>query len=59
MPEVDLDRECCDLRNENCTEINAFGNGISENQKIYVKIEIIEVNWLKYKILNLRINKIE
>ena len=44
MPEVDLDRECCDLRNENCTEINAFGNGISENQKIYVKIEIIEVN---------------
>jgi hypothetical protein len=43
ISELTLDRDCCDLRNEKCNEVNGFGFGLSTTDPIYVKIELSEV----------------
>jgi hypothetical protein len=44
-----LDKECCDLRKEKCDEVNAFGFPFSVQDKIYAKIELLEVNTETYE----------
>lgn len=43
ISELNLDRECCDLRNEKCSEITGHGFPFSTLDKIYARIELLEV----------------
>ena len=42
LPELELNLECCDLRNENCDHIMGQGE-FSKGETIYLKIQLIEV----------------
>jgi hypothetical protein len=63
IAELNLEFNCCDLRNEKCDIINGFGNPFSIRELIYVKVDLIEVYFfsfilfskivLKYKILSM------
>lgn len=41
--EFSLNRNCCDLRNENCEEIHGFGFPFSTRDTIYAQIQLVEV----------------
>lgn len=47
MPEVNLNNECCDLREEDCSSVIAFGQGFSTVDPIYVRIQLEEVFFFK------------
>jgi hypothetical protein len=41
LPELELNKECCDLRNENCSELIGSGDYIL-GENLYLKIQLIE-----------------
>ncbi len=43
MPEINLNKRCCDLRNEDCGQVKAFGKKFSILNPIYVNVRIEEV----------------
>ena len=38
-----MGKDCCDLRYENCEEVDVFGYPFSVRDKVYAKIELVEV----------------